>query len=119
MRLKLQHVAHVRSGDKGNTSNITVIAYEPDLYPHLKEQLTADAFKDFYAGMVTGTVTRYEVDRLGVLNFVAEGALGGGVSRSLCLDNYGKALSAAVLGFELDVPEGLRNQLRNYGGGAP
>lgn len=118
MRLPLQHVAHVRSGDKGNTSNITVIAYEPDLYPLLKEQLTADAFRAFYAGLVTGTVTRYEVDRLGVLNFVAEGALGGGVSRSLSLDNYGKALSAAVLGFEIDVPERLGNLLRNYQSGA-
>ena len=79
MKLKLQHVAHVRSGDKGNTSNITVIAYEPDLYPILKEQLTAERFKEFYAGMVTGKVTRFEVDKLSVLNFVAEGALGGGV----------------------------------------
>lgn len=118
MRLQLQHVAHVRSGDKGNTSNITVIAYEPDLYPHLKEQLTAERFKAFYAGMVTGSVERYAVDHLGVLNFVAQGALGGGVSRSLCLDNYGKALSAAVLGFELDIPDSLRNQLRNYHGEA-
>jgi hypothetical protein len=114
MKLKLQHVAHVRSGDKGNTSNITVIAYEPELYSILKEQLTAERFKEFYAGMISGKVTRYEVDKLGVLNFVAEGALGGGVSRSLCLDNYGKALSAAVLGFELDIPEGKANLLRNY-----
>ncbi|BAT61395.1 hypothetical protein GJW-30_1_03952 [Variibacter gotjawalensis] len=114
MRVKLQHAAHVRSGDKGNTSNITVIAYEPDLYPILKDQLTADKFKAFYAGIVTGKVTRYEVDKLGVLNFVAEGALGGGVSRSLSLDNYGKALSAAVLGFELDVPEKLGNLLVNF-----
>jgi hypothetical protein len=114
MRLKLQHVAHVRSGDKGNTSNITVIAYEPDLYPILKEQLTAEAFKAFYANMVTGKVTRYEVDGLGVLNFVAEGALGGGVSRSLSLDNYGKALSAAILGFEVEVPDRLANLLRNW-----
>lgn len=114
MRLPLQHVAHVRSGDKGNTSNITVIAYEPDLYPLLKAQLTAERFKAFYGAMVTGTVTRYAVDRLGVLNFVAEGALGGGVSRSLSLDNYGKALSAAVLGFELEVPDRLGNLLRNH-----
>ena len=118
MRLKLQHVAHVRSGDKGNTSNITVIAYEPDLYPHLKAQLTAERFKDFYSGMVTGPVLRYEVDHLGVLNFVAHGALGGGVSRSLCLDNYCKALSAAILDFELEVPDSLGNLLRNYQGEA-
>jgi hypothetical protein len=114
MRVLLQHVAHVRSGDKGNTSNIMTIAYGPELYPYLKDQLTAERFKAFYAGVVTGPVERYAVDHLWVLNFVAHGALGGGVSRSLCLDNYGKALSSAVLGFELDIPESLGNHLRNY-----
>lgn len=114
MHIMLQHVAHVRSGDKGNTSNITVIAYDGELYPYLKDQLTAERFKAFYAGVVTGPVERYAVDHLWVLNFVAHGALGGGVSRSLCLDNYGKALSAAVLGFMLDIPDGLGNHLRNY-----
>lgn len=112
MRVKLQHVAHTRSGDKGNTSNICVIAYEPALYPLLKDQLTAERFKAFYAGVVTGPVDRYEVDGLCALNFVAQGALGGGVSRSLCLDNYGKTLSAAVLGFDIDVPDALRPLLR-------
>ena len=112
MNVQLQHVAHARSGDKGNTSNIVVIAYDDALYPHLKAQLTAEKFKAFYAGVVKGKVTRYEVDGLAMLNFVAEGALGGGVSRSLCLDNYGKSLSAAVLGFELEIPEELRCYLR-------
>jgi len=93
MKILLQHAAHCRSGDKGNTSNISVIAYAPELYPYLKEQLTADRFKAHYTGVVTGKVTRYDVDGLQALNFVAEGALGGGVSRSLCLDNYGKSLS--------------------------
>ncbi|GJD50565.1 hypothetical protein OPKNFCMD_3308 [Methylobacterium crusticola] len=114
MRLPLQHVAHVRSGDKGNTSNVTVVAYEAELYPYLKDQLTAESFATFYAGIVTGPVARYAVDHLGVLNFVAQGALGGGVSRSLCLDNYGKALSAALLAFELEIPDRLANALRNY-----
>jgi len=114
MRVLLQHVAHVRSGDKGNTSNITAIAYGPELYPLLKDQLTAERVKDFYAGVVTGPVERFAVDHLWVLNFVAQGALGGGVSRSLCLDNYGKALSAALLGFDLHVPESLGNHLRNH-----
>ena len=112
MKVKLQHVAHSRSGDKGNTSNIMVIAYEPEFYELLKAQLTADKFKAFYAGTVKGEVLRYEVDGIGALNFVAHGALGGGVSRSLCLDNYGKALSAAVLGFEIEVPEALEGKLR-------
>ncbi|HZP93737.1 MAG TPA: hypothetical protein VFB20_12760 [Burkholderiales bacterium] len=112
MKVMLQHAAHCRSGDKGNTSNISVIAYAPELYPHIKSQLSAEKFKAFYAGVVTGKVTRYEVDALQALNFVAEGALGGGVSRSLCLDNYGKSLSSRILAFELDIPDSLRPLLR-------
>lgn len=112
MKILLQHAAHCRSGDKGNTSNISVIAYEPELYPHIRQQLTAEKFKAHYAGVVTGKVTRYEVDGLQALNFVAEGALGGGVSRSLCLDNYGKSLSARVLSFELELPDTLKPRLR-------
>src|SRR5215213_10231523 len=112
MRVALQHVAHVRSGDKGNTANIAVIAYAPELYPALKVQLTADRLKAFYKGAITGSVERYEIDAWWALNFVAHGALGGGVSRSLCLDNYGKALSAALLGFEIEVPDQLKAKLR-------
>jgi hypothetical protein len=112
MRVLLQHLAHARSGDKGNTSNISVFAYTPELYELLRSQLSAEAFKAFYGGAIKGEVLRYEVDNLNALNFVAHGALGGGVSRSLCLDNYGKALSAAVLGFEIEVPEALASQLR-------
>src|SRR3981081_1106582 len=108
MRVKLQHVAHARSGDKGNTANIAVIAYAPELYPCLKEQLTAQRLKAFYKGVITGSVERYAIDHLAALNFVAHGALGGGVSRSLCLDNYGKALSARVLAFEIELPEAMK-----------
>jgi hypothetical protein len=116
MRVKLQHVAHARSGDKGNTVNMAVAAYEPELYACLKQQLTADAVKAFYHGVITGAVERYEIDGLAMLNFVAHGALGGGVSRSLCLDNYGKALSAALLGFELEIPDALHKHLRGMPG---
>lgn len=112
MNVKLQHVAHARSGDKGNTSNISVFAFAPELYPLLKEQLTADRFKQFYGNAITGTVTRYDVDNIHAMNFVCQGALGGGVSRSLCLDNYGKALSAAILGFEIEVPDHLKGLLK-------
>lgn len=112
MQVKLQHVAHVRSGDKGNISNISVFAYEPEFYPLLKAQLSEDRFKAFYRGAIVGEVLRYEIDNIKALNFVCHGALGGGVSRSLCLDNYGKALSAAVLGFVVEVPEHLRGKLR-------
>ncbi len=114
MKVMLQHVAHARSGDKGDTSNIAVFAYEPEFYPLLKEQLTAERFKAFYAGAIRGEVLRYEVDNLQAMNFVCHGALGGGVSRSLCLDNYGKALSAAVLGFEIEVPDAWAHKLRGW-----
>lgn len=111
MKVLLQHLAHARSGDKGNTSNISVFAYETEFYPLLKTQLTVERFKAFYRGAITGDVLRYEVDNIEAMNFVCHGALGGGVSRSLCLDNYGKALSAAVLGFTIEVPEDLRHKL--------
>ena len=112
MKTLLQHVAHARSGDKGNTSNICVVAYAPELYAPLKAQLTAERFSAHYAGVVKGKVERYTVDGLQVLNFVAHEALGGGVSRSLCLDNYGKALAARVLSFPLEIPDSLRVHLR-------
>ena len=111
MRVLLQHVAHTRSGDKGDTSNIAVFAFEPEFYPLLKTQLTAERFKAFYGGAIKGEVQRFEVDNIDAMNFVCHGALGGGVSRSLCLDNYGKALSAAVLGFEIEVPDALKHKL--------
>ncbi|RCW70443.1 AtuA-related protein [Pseudorhodoferax soli] len=114
MQVMLQHLAHCRSGDKGNTVNIAVFAYEPALYPLLVEQLTADKLKAFYQGAITGEVLRYPVDGLHAINFVAHGALGGGVSRSLALDQYGKAMSAALLRFPIDVPEALMDQLRNH-----
>lgn len=111
MRVKLQRLAHTRSGDKGNTSNIAVFAFDPLFFPVLREQLTAERFKAFYNGAIIGHVTRYEVANIDAFNFVCEGALGGGVSRNLGLDNYGKALSSAILGFELDVPDGWRELL--------
>jgi len=117
MLVMLQHVAHVRSGDKGNTSNISVFAYEPEFYPLLKEQLTAERFKAHYQGAIKGDVLRYEVDNIDALNFVAHGALGGGVSRSLSLDNYGKALSAAILGFKIEVPDAWQDKLRGFAAG--
>jgi hypothetical protein len=107
MKVRLQHLAHARSGDKGNTANIAVIAYEPDFYSLLVDQLSAERVKDFYRGAITGAVERYPIEGLSAINFVCHGALGGGVSRSLCLDNYGKALSAALLGFEIEVPDEL------------
>jgi hypothetical protein len=115
MHVPLRALAHTRSGDKGNTSNVSVIAYDPDLFPYLREQLSAERFRAHYRGVIRGEVERYDVERLGVLNFVAHGALGGGVSRSLCLDNYGKTLAAGILNFPIEIPERLANRLRGTG----
>jgi len=112
IKVPLQHLAHTRSGDKGNISNIAVFAYEPEFYELLKTQLTAEKFKQHYRHAIKGEVERYEIDAIHAMNFVAHGALGGGVSRSLSLDNYGKALSSAILGFIIEVPDELRPKLR-------
>jgi hypothetical protein len=116
MNVLLRRLAHSRSGDKGNTSNITVIAYDSDFYPYIRDQLTPERVKTHYNGLIKGDVHRYLVDHLGVLNFVCEGALGGGVSRNLCLDNYGKTMASAILNIELDIPDDLLVRMR---GGPP
>ncbi|MES3001482.1 MAG: hypothetical protein V4787_12390 [Pseudomonadota bacterium] len=119
MQITLRHVAHVRTGDKGNTSNIAVIAYHAQLYPILQAQLTADRLFEHYQGMIEGEVRRFEVPGIGALNFVAQKALGGGVSRSMRLDPYGKSLSAALLGFVFDLPDSLAPFLVGHDPSAP
>ena len=99
----LRDIAHSRTGDKGDTSNISVIAFDAADYPVLVRHVTAERVRAHFAGIVRGRVTRYELPRLGALNFVLEGALGGGVTRSLSLDAHGKALSSALL--TLTIPD--------------
>jgi hypothetical protein len=100
----LRELAHSRTGDKGDTSNISLIAYESADYPLLVRYVTAERVREHFAGIVRGDVTRYELPRLGALNFVMEGALGGGVTRSLALDAHGKSLSSALL--SMTIPDG-------------
>jgi hypothetical protein len=102
--MKLREIAHSRTGDKGNTSNISVIAYDPKHYPHLLAQVTAPRVKAHFAGVVGGEVVRYELPRIAALNFVMSQTLGGGVTRSLALDAHGKSLSSALLDIEIDAP---------------
>jgi hypothetical protein len=99
--MKLREVAHSRTGDKGNISNISVIAYDPKHYPLLCEQVTADLLKALFSEIVQGEVIRYELPNIGALNFVMHKALGGGVTRSLSLDAHGKGLSSALLDLEI------------------
>jgi UDP-N-acetylmuramyl pentapeptide synthase len=101
--MKLREIACARTGDKGNTSNISVIAFDKTHYDFLREQVTADRVKAHFAGIVRGEVTRFELPMIGALNFVMANALGGGVTRSLALDAHGKGLSSAVL--DLALPD--------------
>jgi hypothetical protein len=100
--MKLREIAHSRTGDKGNTSNISVIAYDKSHYPLLREQVTAERVKALFAGIVDGEVVRYELPSVGALNFVMRKALGGGVTRSLALDAHGKGLSSALLDIDIE-----------------
>jgi hypothetical protein len=102
--MKLREIAHSRTGDKGNTSNISVIAYDPKDYPLLVTQVTAERVKAHFAGVVEGSVVRYELPKIGALNFVMTETLGGGVTRSLALDAHGKSLSSALLDLEIEAP---------------
>lgn len=97
----LREIAHARAGDKGNISNISVIAYDPQDYPLLERWLTAERVKAHFAGIACGEVRRYALPALGALNFVLHEALGGGVTRSLALDAHGKTLGSAMLAIEL------------------
>ena len=99
--MKLREIAHSRTGDKGNISNISVIAYDAKNFPLLLEQVTAARVKAHFAGVVLGEVVRYELPNLSALNFVMDQALGGGVTRSLALDAHGKSLSSALLDLEI------------------
>lgn len=101
--MKLRQLAHSRTGDKGDSSNISLIAFDPADYAHLARHVTAERVKAHFAGLVNGEVRRYEIPSLGALNFVMRQALGGGVTRSLQLDPHGKALSSALL--DLEIPE--------------
>src|SRR5260370_21477558 len=101
--VKLRDIAHSRTGDKGNTSNISVIAYHEKHYPLLLAQVTSARVRAHFAGVVEGEVVRYELPNIAALNFVMAGALGGGVTRSLALDAHGKSLSSALLDLEIEA----------------
>ncbi len=102
--IKLHALAHGRSGDKGNRLNVNVIAYDPRHWPVLLEQVTAERVAALFAHRGVTNVQRYELPRLGALNFVIEDALEGGVNSSLALDTHGKCLSYLVLDLDVLVP---------------
>ena len=114
-RIQLVHLAHARSGDKGDTANVGVVAYDAAYYPLLVEKLTADRVQEHFAGIVEGEVERFELPKLHALNFVLRRALGGGGTLSLRSDAQGKVLSTALLRIEMDVPEEVASAAKGRG----
>ena len=106
MKVPLSRIAHGRSGDKGDTSNIGVIAFNDKHYPILAREVTAERVKAHFGELVLGRVERFELPNLGALNFLLHEALGGGGTLSLRVDAQGKTLSAALLAMEIEVNDG-------------
>jgi hypothetical protein len=107
MRIPLGRIAHTRSGDKGDTCNIGVIALDPRHYEVLVREVTAERVKQHFGEMVKGPVERFELPNLGALNFLLHQALGGGGTVSLRTDAQGKTFGAALLAMEIELPAGL------------
>lgn len=108
-QVKLLKIAHGRSGDKGNGSNVGIIARHPEIYPFLKKELTIQKVKEHMKYVCKGEVERYELPNIGALNFILNESLGGGGTVSLKLDAQGKTHASQVLRMDIDVPEELLN----------
>lgn len=105
MKVPLSRIAFARSGDKGDTANVGVIALAPEAYEHLVNQVTPERVKAHFAGVCRGDVERFELPNLSALNFLLHESLGGGGTVSLMLDAQGKTFGAGVLALEVEVPE--------------
>ncbi len=114
-RVRLVQLAHARSGDKGDSANVGVVAYDEALYPYLVDQLTPERVKEHFGSWVTGSVVRYELPNLCALNFVLRGALDGGGTVSLRTDAQGKVLSAALMRMEIEVPDDVAERTKGWG----
>ncbi|PKD42673.1 hypothetical protein [Rhodohalobacter barkolensis] len=105
--VKLLKLAHGRSGDKGNGSNVGIIARHPEIYPFLKNELSADRVKEHMKHICKGEVERYEMDNIGALNFILNESLGGGGTVSLKLDAQGKTHASTLLRMDIEAPQEL------------
>jgi hypothetical protein len=103
--VRLLDIAHARSGDKGDTANVGVIALRPEWYDVIAKHVTRERVRDHFRGVITGDVERYELPNLRALNFLLHGALDGGGTLSLKIDAQGKVFSTALLRMVLDVPD--------------
>jgi hypothetical protein len=104
-RVRLLDLAHARSGDKGDTANVGVIAVRSKWYPLLERELTVERVERHFAGLIEGSVERYELPNLSALNFLLHGALDGGGTLSLKTDAQGKVFSTAMLRMVLEIPD--------------
>jgi hypothetical protein len=110
-RVRLLDIAHARSGDKGDTANVGVLALRPEWYEVLDTFLTRDRVAEHFAGIITGEVERFTLPNLCALNFLLHGALDGGGTLSLKTDAQGKVVSTALLRLVLEVPDALASRL--------
>lgn len=110
-RFYLREIAHSRAGDKGDTSNVSVIAYQPKFYPLVLAQVTPERVREHFRGIVKGNITRFELPTLHAINLVMEQALGGGVTRSLSHDPHGKSYSALILTMPVEVGDEIASEL--------
>ena len=111
MRIQLLKLAHARSGDKGDTANVGLIALENEYYPILVREVTADRVKQHFAGICKGAVERFELPNLGALNFLLHESLGGGGTLSLMTDAQGKTFSTALLRMQIEIPDAEAQRL--------
>jgi len=102
-KVKLREIAFSRSGDKGDISNVSVIPYDENHYDLVREQVTVEKVKKAYGELVKGPIDRFELPGIKALNFVMYEALGGGVSRSLCLDVHGKSRGAIMGAIDIEI----------------
>jgi hypothetical protein len=111
VKISLLKLAHARSGDKGDTANVGIIALKDDFYPLLVREVTAAKVKTHFGDMVKGNVERFELPNLGALNFLLHGSLGGGGTLSLMTDAQGKTFSTALLRMNIDIPDDEASRL--------
>ena len=112
MKVQLTKLAHARSGDKGDTANVGLIALQDEFYPILVRQVTAERVKEHFRGICQGEVERFELPNLGALNFLLHESLGGGGTLSLMTDAQGKTFSTALLRMEVEVTDQEAADLR-------
>jgi hypothetical protein len=108
MKIQLLHICHARSGDKGDTANVGLIARKQEYYPVIEKYVTKERVKEHFRGIALGEVERYELPNLWALNFLLHNALGGGGTKSLKNDAQGKTLAAALLRMVIEVEEEVR-----------